>query len=179
MIKIANAQFWVHDQEKALAFYTRKLGWEVRADVTMEEWNFRWLVVGPAGQDDVGLVLMPVPASPMLDAESSTPARPVGRQGGRRHAVPRNRRLPGLLRRAFRTRCRLQRPTDAAALRHRYVVPGSLRQQHPPHPSARLLDGPPLRRQRRRPPAAGGAERRLGVPYAFDEWRFVEGWSGD
>jgi len=38
----------------------------------MEEWNFRWLVVGPAGQDDVGLVLMPVPASPMLDAESSS-----------------------------------------------------------------------------------------------------------
>jgi len=27
MIKIANAQFWVHDQEKALTFYTRKLGW--------------------------------------------------------------------------------------------------------------------------------------------------------
>ena len=54
MIKIANAQFWVHDQDEALAFYTRTLGWEVRADVTMEEWNFRWLVVGPVGQDDVG-----------------------------------------------------------------------------------------------------------------------------
>ena len=31
MIKIANAQFWVHDQDEALAFYTKKLGWEVRA----------------------------------------------------------------------------------------------------------------------------------------------------
>ncbi len=71
MIKIANTQFWVHDQEEALAFYTRTLGWEVRADVTMEEWKFRWLVVGPVGQDDVGLVLMPVPAPPMLDAESA------------------------------------------------------------------------------------------------------------
>jgi predicted enzyme related to lactoylglutathione lyase len=71
MIKIANAQFWVHDQEEALAFYTGTLGWEVRADVTMEEWgDFRWLVVGPAGQDDIGLVLMPVPRPPMLDAES-------------------------------------------------------------------------------------------------------------
>ena len=30
MIKIANAQFWVHDQDEALAFYTRTLGWEVR-----------------------------------------------------------------------------------------------------------------------------------------------------
>jgi predicted enzyme related to lactoylglutathione lyase len=71
MIKIANSQFWVHDQDEALAFYTRTLGWDVRADVTMEEWNFRWLVVAPAGQDDVGLVLMPVPQPPMLDAESS------------------------------------------------------------------------------------------------------------
>ena len=53
MIKIANAQFWVHDQDEALRFYTKTLGWEVRADVTMKAWNFRWLAVGPAGQDDV------------------------------------------------------------------------------------------------------------------------------
>ena len=71
MIRIANAQFWVHDQDEALAFYTRTLGWEVRADVTMEEWAFRWLVVGPPGQDDVGLVLMPVPRTPMLSPEDS------------------------------------------------------------------------------------------------------------
>jgi len=72
MIAIANAQFWVHDQDAALAFYVDTLGWEVRSDVTMEEWGLRWLVVGPTGQEDVGLVLMPVPGPPMLDAESST-----------------------------------------------------------------------------------------------------------
>ena len=71
MIKIANAQFWVHDQDEALAFYTKTLGWEVRTDVTMEAWNFRWLVVGPPDQGDIGLVLMPVPGPPMLDAEAS------------------------------------------------------------------------------------------------------------
>ena len=71
MITIANAQFWVHDQDEALAFYTRTLGWEIRADVTMEGWNFRWLCVGPAGQDDVGLVLMPVPGPPMLSSVDS------------------------------------------------------------------------------------------------------------
>ena len=70
MMQIANAQFWVHDQDEALDFYTRTLGWEVRADVTMEAWNFRWLCVGPVGQDDVGLVLMPIPGPPMLDDES-------------------------------------------------------------------------------------------------------------
>jgi predicted enzyme related to lactoylglutathione lyase len=71
MLKIANAQFWVHDQDAALAFYTKILGWQIRAVVTMEAWNFRWLCVGPVGQDDVGLVLMPIPGSPMLDAEGS------------------------------------------------------------------------------------------------------------
>jgi catechol 2,3-dioxygenase-like lactoylglutathione lyase family enzyme len=71
MIRIANTQFWVHDQDEALEFYTRTLGWEVRADVTMEEWHFRWLVVGPVGQDDVGLVLMPVPRTPLLDDVSA------------------------------------------------------------------------------------------------------------
>lgn len=71
MIRIANAQFWVHDQDEALDFYTKTLGWEVRTDVTMEAWQFRWLVVGPPGQVDVGLVLMPVPGPPMLDDQDS------------------------------------------------------------------------------------------------------------
>jgi predicted enzyme related to lactoylglutathione lyase len=71
MIKIANAQFWVHDQDAALEFYTKVLGWEVRADVTMKAWQFRWLAVGPADQKDFGLVLMPVPGPPMLDADGS------------------------------------------------------------------------------------------------------------
>ena len=38
MIKIATAQMWVHDQDEALAFYTEKLGFEVRADVTSPRW---------------------------------------------------------------------------------------------------------------------------------------------
>lgn len=71
MIRIANSQFWVHNQDAALAFYTRTLGWEVRSDVTMTEWQFRWLVVGPVGQPDIGLVLMPVPGPPMIDIDSS------------------------------------------------------------------------------------------------------------
>jgi catechol 2,3-dioxygenase-like lactoylglutathione lyase family enzyme len=71
MLKIANAQFWVHDPDESLRFYVETLGWEVRSDVTIEDWGFRWLVVGPVGQDGVGLVLMQVPSPPMLDDESS------------------------------------------------------------------------------------------------------------
>jgi catechol 2,3-dioxygenase-like lactoylglutathione lyase family enzyme len=70
MLKISNAQFWVHDQDEALSFYTKVLGWEVRADVTMDGWYFRWLAVGPPGQG-TGLVLLPIPGPPMLDAEGS------------------------------------------------------------------------------------------------------------
>ena len=59
MIKIANAQLWVHDQEEALGFWTEKVGMEVRADVTLPELgDFRWLAVGPPGQEDVSIVLI-------------------------------------------------------------------------------------------------------------------------
>lgn len=71
MITVANTQFWVHNQDEALDFYTNTLGWEVRSDVTVEEWSFRWLSVGPVGQPGVGLVLMPVPGPPMLDEADS------------------------------------------------------------------------------------------------------------
>jgi catechol 2,3-dioxygenase-like lactoylglutathione lyase family enzyme len=71
VIKIANTQFWVHDQDEALKFYTKTLGWEVRADVTMEAWHFRWLVVAPPGHGELGLVLMPIPGAPMLDSASA------------------------------------------------------------------------------------------------------------
>ena len=70
-MKIATAQIWVHDQDEALAFYTEKLGFEVRADVTLTELgNFRWLTVGPAGQEDVSIVLMAIPGEPVMDAET-------------------------------------------------------------------------------------------------------------
>jgi catechol 2,3-dioxygenase-like lactoylglutathione lyase family enzyme len=42
MFKIANAQLWVHDQDEALAFYTQKVGMEVRADVTLAELGDFW-----------------------------------------------------------------------------------------------------------------------------------------
>jgi len=72
MIRIANAQLWVHDQDEALAFYTQKLGWEVRADVTLPELgDFRWLTVGPVDQEDFSVVLMAIPGPPVMDAETA------------------------------------------------------------------------------------------------------------
>jgi uncharacterized glyoxalase superfamily protein PhnB len=82
VIKLANAQLWVHDQEEALAFYTRKLGFEIRADVTMAELgDFRWLTVSPPGQPDVSIVLMAVPGPPVMDAGTAEQVRTLMAKG--------------------------------------------------------------------------------------------------
>jgi uncharacterized glyoxalase superfamily protein PhnB len=82
MIKIANAQLWVHDQDEALAFYTEKVGMEVRADVTMPEMgDFRWLTVGPASQEDVSITLMAIPGPPVMDADTAEQVREVMAKG--------------------------------------------------------------------------------------------------
>jgi catechol 2,3-dioxygenase-like lactoylglutathione lyase family enzyme len=82
MIRIANAQLWVHDQEEALAFYTEKVGMEVRADVTLSEMDdFRWLTVGPPGQEDVSIVLMAIPGPPVMDEETAAQVRELMGKG--------------------------------------------------------------------------------------------------
>ena len=72
MLKLTHVNVWVHDQDEALAFYTQKLGMELRDDITLPEMGgFRWLTVGPVGQPDIALVLMTVPGPPVFDAETS------------------------------------------------------------------------------------------------------------
>ena len=68
--KLTQVNVWVHDQDEALEFYTKTLGFELREDVTVPELgNFRWLTVGVPGQD-VALVLMAVPGPPVFDEET-------------------------------------------------------------------------------------------------------------
>jgi catechol 2,3-dioxygenase-like lactoylglutathione lyase family enzyme len=82
MMRIANAQLWVHDQDAALAFYTQKLGMEVRADVTVPEMgNFRWLAVAPAGQPDFSIVLMAIPGPPVMDDKTADEVRSLMGKG--------------------------------------------------------------------------------------------------
>jgi uncharacterized glyoxalase superfamily protein PhnB len=82
MIRIANSQVWVHDQQEALDFYTKKLGMEVRSDVSFPEMGeFRWLTVAPRGQDDVAIVLMPIPGPPVMDSETAEQVRELMAKG--------------------------------------------------------------------------------------------------
>jgi catechol 2,3-dioxygenase-like lactoylglutathione lyase family enzyme len=77
---ISHVGVWVHDQDEALAFYTEKLGFEVRQDATLGDVgddavedlagrateDYRWLTVGPPDQPDVNLILSK-PGPPALD----------------------------------------------------------------------------------------------------------------
>jgi catechol 2,3-dioxygenase-like lactoylglutathione lyase family enzyme len=70
---VSHVNVWVHDQDEAKAFYTEKLGFEVRQDATLEEFGgYRWLTVGPPNQPDVNVILS-VPSPPAIDAETAKP----------------------------------------------------------------------------------------------------------
>lgn len=66
--RMSHCTLWVEDQDEALAFYTDKLGFEVRMDNSLE--GFRWLTVSPKGQRDLEIVLMPLKPNPMHDSDT-------------------------------------------------------------------------------------------------------------
>jgi catechol 2,3-dioxygenase-like lactoylglutathione lyase family enzyme len=68
---ISHMNVWVENQEEAKAFYTEKLGFEVREDATLDEYGgYRWLTVGPPSQPDINVILS-APVPPALDEESA------------------------------------------------------------------------------------------------------------
>ena len=82
MITIAVAQLWVHDQDAALDFYTKKVGLEVRADVTLPELgDFRWLTVGQPSQPDVSIALLAIPGPPVMDDQTAGQVRELMAKG--------------------------------------------------------------------------------------------------
>ena len=82
MIRIGTAQLWVHDQDEALEFYTKKVGMEIRSDVTVPELgNFRWLTVAPGGQLDMAIVLMAIPGPPVMDDQTAKEVRSLMAKG--------------------------------------------------------------------------------------------------
>jgi catechol 2,3-dioxygenase-like lactoylglutathione lyase family enzyme len=82
MITLSTTQLWVHDQDEALDFYTKKLGMEVRTDVTLPELgNFRWLTVGPPRQPDISIVLMAIPGPPVMDPETAEQVKTLMAKG--------------------------------------------------------------------------------------------------
>lgn len=82
MISVGSMQLWVRDQDEALEFWTKKVGMEVRMDVTLPELgDFRWLSVGEPGQPDVSIVLMAIPGEPMIDDATGDQIRALMSKG--------------------------------------------------------------------------------------------------
>jgi predicted enzyme related to lactoylglutathione lyase len=82
VIKFGNAHLFVRDQQEALDFYTKKVGMEVRVDVTFDDLDdFRFLSVGPVGQPDIGIVIMPIPGPPLMDSETAEQLRTLLAKG--------------------------------------------------------------------------------------------------
>lgn len=81
---ITHATIYVKDQNESLRFYTEKLGFELREDVTAGE--FRWLSVGLANQPDFQIVLYPLRADEYFltedDVKTLTHLLENGKLGG-------------------------------------------------------------------------------------------------
>jgi predicted enzyme related to lactoylglutathione lyase len=70
MMRINLSSVMVEDQEKALKFYTEKLGFIKKTDMTIGE--YRWLtVISPEGPEGVELVLEPMGFPPAKDYQKA------------------------------------------------------------------------------------------------------------
>ena len=67
--KQSHSTVYVTDQDRAKAFYTEKLGFEVRDDAKMGP--FRWLTVGPKTQPELNIILYGIIPGPWMTEENA------------------------------------------------------------------------------------------------------------
>ena len=67
--RLSHSTLYVVNQDRALEFYTEKLGFELREDARLG--TFRWLTVGPKTQPDLTIVLMPIAEGPTMNQEQA------------------------------------------------------------------------------------------------------------
>jgi len=77
--KLSHVSIFVLDQDRAVGFYTKKLGMEIRADSKMGD--FRWVTVGPKDQPEMEIVLLPIVLGPTLDAAAAKQFRELVGKG--------------------------------------------------------------------------------------------------
>jgi catechol 2,3-dioxygenase-like lactoylglutathione lyase family enzyme len=77
-MRLTHTTIWVLDQDEALDFYTRRLGFEINTDATLD--GFRWLTVSSPSQPDHELILLE-PGPPMMDEQSAAQVRGLVAKG--------------------------------------------------------------------------------------------------
>ncbi|HLJ48730.1 MAG TPA: VOC family protein [Bryobacteraceae bacterium] len=78
--RLSHVSIYVLDQDAAYDFYVNKLGLEVRTDARMDN-GFRWLTVGPKGQPELEIALMPAEPGPKMDQETADMLRTLIKKG--------------------------------------------------------------------------------------------------
>jgi catechol 2,3-dioxygenase-like lactoylglutathione lyase family enzyme len=76
--RFSHGTIWVLDQAAAKEFYTAKLGFVVRAEMTTEFYS--WLTVSPPDQPEIELILME-PGRPAHDPETEAQIRELVAKG--------------------------------------------------------------------------------------------------
>lgn len=79
ILKQSHSIVYVTDQDRAKAFYTEKLGFEVRDDARMGA--FRWLTVGPKTQPDIRIILYKIEPGMKLSEEQCAALRKLVEAG--------------------------------------------------------------------------------------------------
>ena len=77
--RLSHATVYVLDHNRAIDFYTNKLGLEVRTDATMGD--FRWVTVGVPGQPELEIALMEPKAGMTMDEETAAQLRALVQKG--------------------------------------------------------------------------------------------------
>jgi catechol 2,3-dioxygenase-like lactoylglutathione lyase family enzyme len=77
--RMTHATIYVTDHDEARAFYTEKLGFEVRTDQVMD--GFRWLTVAPPKQSDLEIVLMELKPGYMMEEDTVAQLRELVAKG--------------------------------------------------------------------------------------------------
>lgn len=79
ILRHSHSTIYVLDQDSAKAFYTEKLGFEVREDARLGD--FRWLTVAPKGQPDTCMVLFAIKPGPTMNEEQAASLRALVQAG--------------------------------------------------------------------------------------------------
>jgi catechol 2,3-dioxygenase-like lactoylglutathione lyase family enzyme len=77
--RLSHATVYVLDHDRAIDFYTNKLGLEVRTDAKMGD--FRWVTVGVPGQPELEIALMEPKAGMTMDEETAAQLRSLVQKG--------------------------------------------------------------------------------------------------
>ncbi len=153
----------MHDQDEALAFYTEKLGWELRADVTLPEFgNYRWLTVGPPGQQDISVLLNAIPGPPVVDGPTAEQIRSVMAKGWGGNVLLTTDDVYATYELLKGRGVEFTEAPEELPVRDRLGVPRPVRQSVPADPGARArggLSAPTGRRKRSPAPPAGERPR--------------------